>query len=88
MPDEAEDVTQSLFVPGRPGWQLAMGALPAGDGDGPPEAIVRGACADCGSPIVANLYWHAERGYLLRYECWSALRTEFKEGGCRWYAVP
>jgi len=69
----------------RPGFQLAMGAVPEREEERPPEEIVRGRCPECGEELVSNLYYHTERGYLLRYECWEALMPE---GRCRFYAVP
>lgn len=69
----------------RDGFQLSMGAIPEREDERPPSEIVRGRCPECGEVIVANMYWHADRGYLLRYECWEGL---LPKGRCRFYAVP
>ncbi len=69
----------------RDGFQLAMGAVPEREDERPPSEIVRGRCPECGGELVANMYWHAARGYLLRYECWEGL---LPEGRCRFYAAP
>lgn len=69
----------------RPGFQLAMGAVPEHEEDCPPEEIVRGRCPECGGQLVANLYYHLLRGYLLRYECWEGLMLQ---GRCEFYTVP
>lgn len=79
VPEEARRVLD------RDGFQLAMGAVPEREDERPPEEIVRGRCPECGDDLVANMYWHAERGYLLRYECWEGL---LPSGRCEFYAVP
>lgn len=68
----------------RPGWQLAMGAVPIGPDNRPPAEIVRGRCPECGDELVANMYYHSDRGYILRYECWQMLQGQ----SCSFYAVP
>ena len=69
----------------RADFQLANGAIPAYEGERPPEDIVRGTCPECGGEYVANLYYHTERGYLLRYECWEGL---MEDGQCRFFTTP
>jgi len=69
----------------RPGFQLAMGAVPEREEERPPQEIERGRGPECGETLVANLYWHPEHGYLLRYECWESLKPE---GRCGFYATP
>lgn len=69
----------------RDGFSMVMGKIPADENDRPTPEIERGTCPDCGGQLVANLYWHARRGYLLRYECWEGL---LPNGVCRFYAVP
>lgn len=69
----------------RPGFQLSMGAIPAYEGERPPEDIVRGICPECGGEYVANMYWHPDRGYLIRYECWEGL---MEDGQCRFFTNP
>lgn len=45
------------------------------DAQGRPDpAWTRGKCPVCGDDVVSNLYYIAGRGYLIRWECWSALR--------------
>ena len=69
----------------RDGFSLSMGAIPEREDERPPESIRRGHCPDCGGELVANLYCHEQRGYLLRYECWEGL---LPGGVCAFYAVP
>lgn len=69
----------------RDGFALSMGAIPEREDERPPESIKRGICPDCGGELVANLYSHDTRGYLLRYECWEGI---LPGGTCVFYAVP
>lgn len=56
------------------------GSLPTPDTfDMPDPRDERGVCPDCGAVVVANLYRHATRGYLTRYECWHALRQHTRD---------
>ncbi len=34
---------------------------------------VRGKCPDCGDDLVSNMYYIGGRGYVLAWECWTAL---------------
>lgn len=69
----------------RDGFSLSMGAIPEREDERPPDSIKRGSCPDCGGDLVANLYCHEQRGYLLRYECWEGI---LPGGVCDFYTVP
>lgn len=43
-------------------------------GDGAPDPMwVRGTCPRCGAALVSNLYYCAQNGYRIRWECWRSL---------------
>tara|TARA_Y100000310_G_C20263819_1_gene614887 strand:+ start:483 stop:665 length:183 start_codon:yes stop_codon:yes gene_type:complete len=42
--------------------------------ENPPKEDIRGKCPDCGSTMIANLYYIQEKGHLLMYECVDALK--------------
>lgn len=39
----------------------------------PDPEWVRGVCPECGDDLVSNLYYVGGKGYLIRWECWSAI---------------
>ena len=84
-PEVSPGIAPAYRVAERDGFSLSMGALPTREDERPPEEIERGACPDCAGQLVANLYWHEKRGFLLRYECWEGL---LPNGVCRYYTVP
>jgi len=58
--------------------ELRLGPDPARgentDHEGRPDpSWIRGTCPACGDVLVSNLYYCAERGYRIRWECWSSL---------------
>ncbi len=42
----------------------------------PHPSRVRGKCPLCGDVVVSNLYYRANKGYLLRWECWKSLGVD------------
>lgn len=49
---------------------------PRHDGGRPKEEWVRGTCPECGDVLVSNCYYVQGKGYLIVWECWSALADE------------
>jgi len=48
--------------------------MPMDTEEQPNPEWVRGRCPDCGGSLVSNLYYIGGRGYVVRWECWEALR--------------
>jgi hypothetical protein len=42
----------------------------------PDPEWIRGVCPKCGAELVSNSYYVAGRGYLVIWECWSAVSDE------------
>jgi hypothetical protein len=49
-------------------------------GDAPDPMWVRGTCPCCGSALVSNLYYCADKGYRIRWECWQTLEDPSRCG--------
>jgi len=81
----AETKTEPRRLIDRPGFQLAHGIVPEREDEAIPEECIVGRCPECGDSLLSNLYWHPEKGYLLRYECVSAL---LPNGRCHFYCNP
>src|SRR5215218_57244 len=61
-----------------------MGAHRHALGERPDPQWVRGRCPECGDDLVSNLYYIGGKGYLLVWQCWSALSDS---PACRYQKV-